>query len=457
MMGVDMWPSLPALLLLPLMLGLAVVCLRHPMHVALPIFAALVPFGKGLSIAPGPFGSASSLVGLLLGAGLVLQLTVARHSAPRLTGGAPVWLLFLGAAGATLLWTVDPSLTTAGFVVLASLVLLFVATSLSAVDRAALRRTENGLLSGGVAAVGYGLYQLLVLGGFPGDRPGSGIVPEGRFGNDLVGPNILALSLLLPLLIAARRATTDHRPPRSQVLHGAVSALLLLGILMTASRAGTASVGLAMLALVAASPRPSRRRLLVGLGAAAGFVALAWTLHPAGIAARTFESATSTSGRADIWRVGLAACSEHCWYGSGWGTFPRVYAENQALVPDARVLVGDQGTYQAHNLWLLSLVELGLVGVVLLTAGLLVGLVEAWRLPKMHRGPAVGAMVGLTFAVQFLSSMEFKIFWMVLIYIVLNRNLTDAERQTGTQLPTGPPVPISAATTASGGPRGGVS
>lgn len=435
-----MWAWLSVLLVMPLLVGLAVLCLRHPMHVALPIFAALVPFGKGLSIGSSTFGSASSLAGLMLGAGLVLHLALGTgRRAPRLSHAVPVWLLFLGAAGATILWSVDRSVSAAGFAVLASLVLLFVVTSMTGVDRTALRLTENGLLLGGAAAVGYGVYQLFVLGGFPGDRPGAGIVPEGRFGNDLVGPNILALSLLLPMLVAVRRAASDDRGRGARAGHGLVAAFLLLGILMTGSRTGTLAVGLALLALVVASPRPARRRLLPGLGVAAVAAAIVWTLHPAGIASRTFESATSTSGRDDIWRVGLAACPDFCWNGSGWGTFPQVYAQTQAAVPDARVLAGDQGTYQAHNLWLLSLVELGLLGVVLLTVGLIIGFAEAWRLPPALRGTSVAAMVGLAVALQFLSSMEFKIFWMVLIYVVLCRNLADAERLTGGRVSAAPP------------------
>jgi O-antigen ligase len=428
-MGVDMWAWLWVILLVPLVAGVVVMCLRRPMQVALPIFAALVPFGKGLSIAPTPFGSASSLAGLLLGAGLVLQLVLGdRRAAPRLSRAVPVWLLFLATAGATVLWSVNPVVTAEGFAVLASLVLLFVVTSMSAVDRVVLRRTENGLLLGGAAVVGYGLYQLLVLGGFPGDRPGAGVVESGRFGNDLVGPNILALSLLLPLVIAVRRAAADGRSGEARVFHGWLAALLLLGILMTASRSGTIAVGLALVALAVASPRLVRRRLWGGLVAASVVVAVVWAVQPGGITTRTFESAASTSGRADIWRVGLAACAQYCGHGSGWGTFPRVYAETQATVSQARVLVGDQGTYQPHNLLLLSLVELGVLGALLLIAGLVVGVVEAWRLPTALRGPPLAGVVGLLVALQFLSSMEFKIFWMVVIYVVMSRNLADAER-----------------------------
>ena len=98
--------------------------------------------------------------------------------------------------------------------------------------------------------------------------------------------------------------------------------------------------------------------------------ALVWTTHPFGLAERTFASATSSSGRLDIWQVGLAACADYCGIGSGWGTFPDVYAETQATVPGARVLTGEEGSYQAHNLWLLAIVELGVAGLLLLLIGL---------------------------------------------------------------------------------------
>ena len=125
--------------------------------------------------------------------------------------------------------------------------------------------------------------------------------------------------------------------------------------------------------------------------------------------------------------MGLAACSDYCAYGSGWGTYPQVYAETQASVPGARVLAGDKGTYQPHNLWLLAAVELGIPGVILLTAGLGLSLTEALRLPRAVRGPPLSALVGLIFAIFFLSSMEFKFFWMVLIMVALYRNLDQAE------------------------------
>ena len=108
-------------------------------------------------------------------------------------------------------------LTLSGIGVLASLVITYVLAALSPADRSILRRTENGLLAGGVAVVCYGLFQLTVLGGFPNGKslglPAA--VSSGRFGNDLLGPDIESISLLLPRIIALSRAFTRVRnwPP----------------------------------------------------------------------------------------------------------------------------------------------------------------------------------------------------------------------------------------------------
>jgi O-antigen ligase len=95
------------------------------------------------------------------------------------------------------------------------------------------------------------------------------------------------------------------------------------------------------------------------------------------------------------------------------------------------VLSGPQGSYQPHNLWLLALVETGVVGAVVFGTGVLMAFAEALGLPREFRGKALGGLVGLTFGVLFLSSMEFKIFWLVLLMIALYGNVarkeTDAE------------------------------
>lgn len=417
---------LVALIAAPPVVWLVVLCIRDPLRVALPIFAALIPFGGLLSVGSSRFGSLSSLAGIVLGGGLVMQLVSGRRAAVRLHAALPVWLLFLAAAGATALWSVAPDTTINGFIVLSSLVLLYVFVSLSSVDRSVLERTENGLLVGGVAVTAYGLYQLLILGGFPSDAPGfAGPAPDGRFGNDLLGPNNEAVALLLPLVIALTRAVAGSRSGRRWT-YVSISALLFLGILMTGSRGGLLAAFVAVLVLGLAVPRG--RAALLAAGVAVAVVGAAvFQYTPAGIAERTGDP-TSSSGRTSIWRVGLAACPQYCAAGAGWGTFPEVYADTQASVPGARVLVGPQGTYEPHNVWLLAVIELGLLGLALLAAGVMLSIRQAASLPASLRGPPLSALVGTIFAATFLSNLEFKFFWMALIMVALYRNFDDAEK-----------------------------
>jgi len=408
----------------PIILGVVVVCLREPMRVALPVYAALTPFSGVLSVGSSRFGSLSSLVGLLLGAGLVLQLV--RHdrgAGVRLSATVPIWMLFLGLTAATVLWSREPSATVSGFKVLGSLVLVYVVVALTPVDRAVLRRVENGLLAGGLAAVGYGLFQLIVLGGFPSDIPGVGIVSDGRFGNDLLGPNNQAVAMVLPMVISLSRSVRAGDRAR-QLAYLAVTGLLLLGVLMTGSRGGLIASAAAIVVLTVVASSGRRKLLTYGLIGLvlAGFV---FIFQPFGLAERNVET-TSSSGRTDIWRVGLAACPDYCAFGSGWGTFPIVYADTQATVPGASVLVG-AGAYEAHNVWLLAAIEVGLAGLLLLTAGLVASIVEAVRLPGGLRGPPLSGLVATVVAATFLSNLEFKFFWMALMLVVLSRNVARRE------------------------------
>jgi O-antigen ligase len=424
--GDEMAHLLLALIAAPIAIVLMVVLIREPMRIALPAYAALIPFGGGLAIGSSRFGSLSSLMGLVLGAGLVLQLMGVRRVAHRLSPTVPVWLLLLGAAGATATWSITPTASISGFFILGSLVLVYVFVSLAHVDRVILRRTEIGLIAGAVAATCYGVTQLLFLGGFPSDVPGVGPAPDGRFGNDLLGPDNEAVALLLPLMICiSRSVSSTTRLKRS--LYMSVAILLLGGILMTGSRGALVALVASALALVLAMPRQSRAKLLAYGGIGLVVAALVWVYHPLGIANRTTATATTSSGRSDIWRVGLAACPRYCAFGSGWETFPDVYAATQASVPGAKVLVGTGGSYQPHNVWLLVAIELGLPGLILLAAGLGLTFSEALHLPISRRGPPMSALIGTVVAALFLSNLEFKFFWMALILVALHRNLTQAE------------------------------
>jgi hypothetical protein len=411
-------------LLAPIGALVALVCLRQPLSVALPAFAASIPFGHLLEVGHSRFGSLSSLLGVLVLVGLILRLSVSRRQHAPLSGTTFLWLGFLAVGAATSMWSLSPSLTANGVVEIGSLIGIYVLISFSQVDREIVRRVEQGLIAGGLIAVGYGLAQLTLLGGFPNDQPGLPGTTSPRFGNDLLGPNNNAVAFLLPLCICLQRSATAPRASTRRI-HAAMAFLMFLGIVMTGSRGGMLAVVLCMLVLLAAAPR-GRRILATYLvtGIVAGLVA--FFLHPLGLAQRDVTT-TSSSGRTSIWKVGLAACPQYCPLGSGWDTFPIVYAQTQPTVAGADVLAGQGGSYQPHNVILLVAIELGVPGLLLFFTVLGLTVFEAGRLPRSVRGPPLAALLGTYQASLFLSNLGYKFYWMAFIMVALNRSASYLE------------------------------
>jgi O-antigen ligase len=91
------------------------------------------------------------------------------------------------------------------------------------------------------------------------------------------------------------------------------------------------------------------------------------------------------------------------------------------------VLVG-AGTYQAHDVWILIAIELGLPGLLLFAAGMFFTTLDALHLSPRLRGPPLAGFIATLFAAFFLSNVEYKFFWMALIYVALARNFDYGRR-----------------------------
>ena len=259
---------------------------------------------------------------------------------------------------------------------------------------------------------------MLFLGGLP--------TPDGRaarFGNDLLGANNQAAALLLPVAIASAR--TLGGPLRARKLYGAATLLLIFGIVMTGSRGGLLATAVVLGTVLVLSG--ARRATVVGLAAAAAVLLVAvFVLNPGGVGQRQLNE-TSSSGRTDIWAVGMEACRVYCLAGTGWGGFPTAYSLEQSSVPEARVL--ERGTsFEPHNLLMLAAVEAGVLGLLLVLLGLGLALRGAVRLPPAMRGPPVAALLGTLVSSIFLSNLEFKFFWAVLIYVTISQSVAAVAR-----------------------------
>jgi O-antigen ligase len=380
---------------------------RSPLGVLVLAYAAIVPFGSATDLPiplPPPFNTLSSLAGLVALLGMLVHLLVVRRGSASLPPAVPLWLLFLGVAGLTFAWSVDRSATADQLLLLASVMAVYVLTALMPVRQVDVQRIGTAIIAGAAMAslIGIGLF---VAGRAPIGKSG---VP--RFlitGND---PNHTAAGLLLPLLLAISRTVDPRQRPANRTLAIGGVALMTTGILLTGSRGGVlaAVVGIVVIMLCGGSTRRAVS-LVVVVGLAA---ALALRQAPASLEGRLVE--TSSTGRTDIWQLGLDTCPTYCVRGSGFGSFPAVYEEEFRTNPEG----GGFRTagFRAHNIWLQALIETGLTGLLLLVLAFTAATRDVWKLRREDRGPPLGALLALAVASSLISNLTFKYFWLVLMY-----------------------------------------
>ncbi len=420
---------LPLFVVLPLVAAILIGVSRDPLRYLLPAYIVTVPFGSKLNLGlPAPLDSLSTplLILLILTTGYQLALG-ARTRAP-LSGTLPIWVLYLGWAALSALWSISAQLTAKGVFNLTALIVFFGVLSFIRIDAVVLRNAQIAIVFSGAATGLFALAQLLLLGGLPQGEAGA------RFGEDILGANNTAAALLLPLAVALPSAVSAARQSE-RLLNVAAALLIGVAIVLTGSRGGLLSAIVVFIVIFVATPSGRRQLVLLGV-VALGALVIVLATNPGGVGSRTDR--TSSSGRTEIWSIAEKACQSYCLAGSGWATFPRVYQQTQPEVPESRVLV--QGTaYEAHNIWIESLIQVGLPGVLLLATGLVLTFRDIRRLPQRLRAPPLAAFIGTMTASMFLSNFEYKFFWLVLTYVALCRSasydLPDVAR------PARPPQP----------------
>lgn len=388
--------------------------LERPVRSLVALYAAVVPLGAlSLPIGLGaPFDSLSSVLGGLAIVVLAAHLVLARGRAVRVVPEAPVWLLLVGVAALTATWSLDAAASWTATAVLASLAALYALTGAAAVERRDFAWLEGGIVAGGALA---GLWGLWLLAADEMTRTDAGEPRFGLIGAEGGDPNITAAALLLPLLIAVGWGLEGPGWRRRVGLAAAV--LAAVGVVLTGSRGGLLGALVGLGVLIAASG--ARRGLPALFGAFAVAATAAVALAPDTSLDRL--AALGSTGRLHIWRIGLEACEQVCWWGTGPGTFPIVHAERSLAHPEA---FGPFGGYEAHNLWLSVAVEHGLAGLVLLCVALALTAATAAGLPDPLRGRALAGIAALVVTSIFLSSLGFKYFWLVPLYVAVARNAT---------------------------------
>jgi O-antigen ligase len=420
--------TLLAIAALPLLVLAGGYAMRRPV-VLLAAYAAIVPFGSWLAIpgSQGSFGTLSTLLAIIIMGLLLLHLLLGGERTAEIPAPLPWWTLLVFAAVLTLGWSIAPAQTVDGIAVLISLLLFYVIASLIDVRPADVVVIGTASVVAGAFVGVTALVQLAT--GTMALEPVTGVP---RFalaggGGEVGDPNITAAGLLLPLSIGAFRIVERGRPRRGRVIYGVAVTLMVGAILLTGSRGGMLGILIVGAVVVFADPtfRPRLAHLVLALLAVGTLVALT----PTTVQERLQDS-TST-GRTDIWRIGLDACDEYCLTGSGWGTFTEVHARGLLESPDR---TGWVFGYEPHNVWLQVLVQAGALAFVLFMGALVVSYRWLLRLPSSWRGPPLAALSALLGSNIFLSNLDFKYFWLTLLYV--NLSVTAAGHLVGEQRST---------------------
>jgi len=384
--------------------------LRAPVGVLLVAYAAIVPFGSAIDLPiplPPPFDTLSSVVGALASASMLVHLLLIRNGPPQVPTVSMVWLLFIGVAGVTYAWSIVPSVTAEEFFLLVSGLSLYLLATFLPVTARHRERIALAIVAGATLA------SLLGVAMFASGRAPVGNSGAPRFlltGDD---PNHTAAGLLLPLVLAASMAGDGSRPLLRRLAFAGSGILVAIGIVLTGSRGGILAAVVALFVLGWQSG--SLRRMGVAIATVAVAAVLSLSLAPAALEARLLNS--DSTGRTEVWRLGLVACSTYCVQGSGWGTFPDVYQQVFRSDPDA----GGYRTqrFRAHNIWLQALVETGFVGFGLLVAGFATAGASLLKLPRAGRAAPLAALIGLAVASSLVSNLTFKYFWLVFLYVAV--------------------------------------
>jgi O-antigen ligase len=196
----------------------------------------------------------------------------------------------------------------------------------------------------------------------------------------------------------------------------------------------------------------------VGVRLAIGAMLLAIVL-PAMVPQATMDRLTSRysaaeqdrlSGRMDIWRVAMAMVEDKPLQGQAYGGFPDAFYQYMltAKVDPEFGRMHSRGNRAAHNIYLGTLAELGVVGVVLLVAAFLAHWRGLWRarIGALRRGDDATARLALALLGVYASVLIFgatldlmstKSTWIWLALI-------EAVTFIGLRRPAGAPVPARA-------------
>jgi O-antigen ligase len=400
------------------MVALIPAVIRWPILSTFGLYVFLVPFDSVATLSESGGATLTRLVGIAAG-GVLLVAGLIERRLVRPPSAALWWSLFLVWAGLSMAWAIQPYLVRGRLPTAASLFLLYLIAVSIKPTRTELYGVCLLVVAGGMAAAATGY--------FFGVEDVRGARATLVMGEQASNPNTLGSVLILPLALAVGGFAGLRNPIQKLLTVGALG-IIGIGIFITQSRGALLAIVVTILVFVYRAK--VRWQVLVPVGMLLGLVmVLPQTFFARAEKVFTGQDTTG-AGRTEIWSFGLEALEHVGVFGAGFGNYTEIYQFSDAYSPGA-------WAKGAHNTYLGTWVELGIVGLVLMLAALASHFLAARAVRRTGleglllsaiEAACVGVLAGAFFADRFGS----KSFWVPFILLTWAiRNVRDSQQGPG--------------------------
>lgn len=397
----------------PLLLYISI---KEPFIFPFGLYAFFLPFDTILSISGNAEGATiTKFLGILTI--LVFFFKAAIEKRLRFPNFSAIWwILFVSYGVLSVVWAIDPKLTTSTIPTAIGLLLLYLSVSVIRIEEHELAKLKWCILVGGVTAALFTIYLFSTGIGYKGITDRASIIIGAR----AMSPNIFALSLLIPISICIE-IMLQKTQRTIRALFIAMLFIMTLSVILTGSRGGV--LGLAVLFLIYAMKNKQKLFLTTALITVCVFIAL---MLPDFIMER-WGSAVETggSGRLSIWYVAYKALEKYWVIGAGLSNFTKAFNEFFHYAPTFV-----SWSRSAHNFFIGMFIELGIVGIILMT----VAIIKHYQLItlKTDRYSTSEVMLKAAFwavlvSSLFLSSYWLKSFWLIWMLIIMHNNIYETQ------------------------------
>ena len=397
------------LLAAPFLIALS---LRSPYLFPYSLYVLLVPFDNLLRIGPG--GTLTKLMGFLSAVAIATVIVREKRIVrPPVTvfvaAGYALWTL------ASVFWAYNVPAAIVDAQTMFSLVLMYFVLSAAPIAERDLRAICACIVASGVAA---SAYAFVAFHGVVDAQEASRVVVNvaGR----TIDPNDFANSLL-PSLALALVAFVNAKSIRTALIMLVAVAVIMEGIIVSVSREGI--LGATVIALVVVLF--SRRRVIALAIALPAFIIVPIAVPSIGM--RWMQAfSTGGAGRTSIWAVDYAAWLQHPIIGWGAGAGTIAYDSNLLRVAP-KLFYG--WSRPPHNVPLHSMVDMGIVGLLLIVAAYLLTYKQLFPIRRddpLHdlRVGLLAAFAALGVVSLFIDMSGAKYLWIVIAAIAQLRSVT---------------------------------